>query len=105
MYDLTPDITDDNDGSNKDTVRYERFYPTSDPISYKKTLYNYRKFIFDGIKIDETVLAVMVDVYYVDDVNYDEDAYGTLLIYYYEEKAIEYKMTSADKKALEEFAK
>lgn len=105
MYDLTPEITDDNDGSNKDTVRYQRFHPTSDAISYKKTLYNYRKFIFDGIKIDETVLAVMVDVYYVEDINYDEDAYGTLLIYYYEEDVIDYKLTGADKKALEGFEK
>ena len=105
MYDLTPDNTEDNDGKDKSTVRYERFFATGDAISYQKTLYNYRKFIFDGIKVDDSVLAVMVDVYYVDDLNYDETPYATLLLYYYEDKAanIEYKLSGADKKALENY--
>ncbi len=103
MYDLTPDNDKDNDGKTKDAVRYERFYPTGDAISHKKTLYNYRKFIFDGIIVDESVLAVMIDIYYKGDVNYEEDPYATLLLYYYEDKEenIEYKLSSADKKALE----
>ena len=105
MYDLTPDNDEDNDGNDKSSVRYERFFATGDAISYQKTLYNYRKFIFDGIKIDDSVLAVMVDVYYVDDLNYDEAPYATLLLYYYEDKAenIEYKLSSDDKKALENY--
>lgn len=105
MYDLTPDNDKDNDGKTEGAVRYERFYPTGDQISYKKTLYNYRKFIFDDIKIDDSVLAVMVDIYYVGDLDYEETPYATLLLYYYEDKAenIEYKLTSADKKAIEKY--
>ena len=105
MYDLTPENTEDNDGKTPETVRYERFQPTGDVITHKKTLYNYRKYIFDGIKIDKDVLAVMVDIYYVDDVDYEEDAYGTLLLYYYEEENIDYKLSGADKKALENYGK
>lgn len=101
MYDLTPDNKDDNDGKTEDAVRYERFQPTGDTITYQKTLYNYRKFIFDGIDIDETVLAVMVDVYYIDDVDYEKDAYATLLLYYYEDENVPYKLSNADKKAIE----
>ena len=103
MYDLTPENDEDNDGKTEDAVRYERFYPSGDVISHKKTLYNYRKFIFDGIKIDDSVLAVMVDIYYKEDaeIDYEETPYATLLLYYYEEENIEYKLTNADKKALD----
>lgn len=107
MYDLTPDNLEDNDGSDKSAVRYERFQPTGDAIKHQKTLYNYRKFIFDGIKIDDSVLAVMVDVYYVGDLDYNEDPLATLLIYFYEDKNanIEYKLSSAEKNALKNYSK
>ena len=105
MYDLTPDVDTDNDGKNKDAVKYVRFQPTGEAITHQKTLYNYRKFIFDGIKVDDTVLAVMIDIYYVDDVNYEKDSYATLLLYFYENKNIEYDLSRADKNAIEGFGK
>ena len=81
-YDLTPENDEDNDGNDPESVRFERFYP-SDMIKAQKTVYNYRKFTFDGIVIDDSVLAVYVDVYYVGNIAYDEDAYGALLLYDY----------------------
>ena len=104
MYDLTPENKNDNDGTNKETVSYVRFKP-SEFKSAKKTLYNYRRFVFDGIDIDETVIAVYADFYYVGDVNYDEKPYGSLLIYHYEEENIDYKLTRKDIKALENWNK
>ena len=104
MYDLTPDDKTDNDGSNKETVEYKRFFP-SDCVSAQKTLYNYRRYTFDGIKIDDTVLAVYADFYYVGDVNYEKDPYGSLLVYYYEEECIDYKLTRRDIKAIEAYIK
>ena len=100
MYDLTPDNKDDNDGKTASAVRYERIMPTDDPISHKKTFYNYRKCIFDNVIIDESVIAVLLDIHYVGDVNYEKDAYGSLLLYHFEETNLEYKMTLADKNAL-----
>lgn len=100
MYDLTPDNDEDNDGTVESAVRYERIMPTGDAITHKKTLYNYRKFIFDGVVIDDSVIAVILDVHYVGDVDYDRDAYGSLCLYHYEEENIEYKLTRADKNAL-----
>lgn len=100
MYDLTPDNKDDNDGKTESAVRYERIMPTGDLISHKKTFYNYRKAIFDNVVIDDTVIAVILDIHYVEDVNYNEDAYGSLLLYHFEEENLEYKMTLADKNAL-----
>ena len=104
MYDLTPENKNDNDGTNKETVSYVRFKP-SEFKSAKKTLYNYRRFVFDGIDIDETVIAVYADFYYVGDINYDEKPYGSLLIYHYEEENIDYKLTRKDIKALEGWKK
>ena len=103
-YDLTPENDADNFGNDEDSVRFERFYP-ADTLSHQKTLYNYRKLTFDGIKIDESVLAVYLDVYYVGDVDYDETPYGTLLLYDYTEKNIEYKLTAKDIDAIENYGK
>ena len=105
MYDLTPDNDADNDGETEEAVRYERFTPTTTPIMNQKTLYNYRKYIFDNIVIDESVIAVYLDIYYMGDINYDEDTYGSLLLYHYTEENIEYKLTNADKKAIEGYGK
>ena len=100
MYDLTPENKDDNDGKTESAVRYERIMPTGEPISHQKTLYNYRKLIFDDIRIDDTVIAVILDVHYVGDVNYEKDAYGSLLLYHFEEENLDYKMSNDDKNAL-----
>ena len=100
MYDLTPENKEDNGGKTESAVRYERIMPTGDLISHKKTLYNYRKAIFDNVVIDDTVIAVILDIHYVGDINYEKDAYGSLLLYHFEEENLEYKMTLADKNAL-----
>ncbi len=104
MYDLTPDDTTDNDGKTPEAVRYERFF-ASDMIADKKTLYNYRKYVFDGIDLDEDVIAVYADFYYVGDINYEETPYGSLLIYYNGEKNIDYKLSRNDISAIESFKK
>ena len=102
MYDLTPENKDDNDGKTKDAVRFERFF-ASDMLSAKKTLYNYRKFVFDGIVIDDSVIAVYADFYYVGDLDYDKTPYGSLLIYHEDEENIDYKLTRNDKAAIEAY--
>ena len=102
MYDLTPENKADNDGKTKEAVSYKRFF-ASDTVSAKKTLYNYRKFVFDGIEIDDSVIAVYADFYYVGDLDYAKKPYGSLLIYHEDEKNIEYKLTRNDIKAIEDF--
>ena len=102
MYDLTPENKADNDGETKEAVSFERFF-ASDTVSAKKTLYNYRKFVFDGIEIDDSVIAVYADFYYVGDLDYAKKPYGSLLIYHEDEKNIEYKLTRNDIKAIEAF--
>ena len=103
-YDLTPDNDSDNFGNDEESVRFERFYST-DMLSHQKTLYNYRKLTFDDIKIDESVLAVYLDIYYVGDANYNEEPYGTLLLYDYTEENIEYKLSAKDINAIKNYGK
>ncbi len=99
-YDLTPDNTEDNAGNNPESVRFERIH-ASRSISDSKAIYNFRRFVFDGVKIDDSVLAVYVDVYYNQDINYDDEAYGTLIIYDYKTKKDYSSLSGKDIKTLE----
>ena len=101
-YDLTPSDTTDNDGNHTESVRFERFHAT-DSVADKKNLYNYRRFTFDGIDMnnpDAPVLAVYLDVYYKEDIRYDEDSYGTIPLYDYAAERTPYKLSKDDKKNL-----
>lgn len=93
-YDLTPDNLSDNDINDAASVRFERFQPSA-CIKDTKNLYNYEKLTFDGIDIfdhlDENgdpvmradVLAVYVDIYFNEDIDYQKNALGSLIIYVY----------------------
>lgn len=101
-YDLTPGDPTDNDGNDPESVKFIRYYPTSHTAA-QKNLYNYRKFIFDGVDMTVTenpVLAVYVDVYYKEDVDYGKDSYGTLIIYDYASERIPYTLSKGDREAL-----
>ena len=52
-------------------------------------------------KIDENVIAVYADFYYIGDFDPDEMPYGSLLVYHCDEKKYDYKFTADDIKALE----
>ncbi len=101
-YDLTPDISSDNDGNDPESVKFVRYFPTSQE-SDRKNLYNFRKFVFDGVDMtatDNPVLAVYVDIYYKEDVNYEEESYGTLIIYDYAAECEPYEMSKEEIEAL-----
>lgn len=112
-YDLTPDNASDNDVNDPESVRFERYQPTSCQKD-TKNLYNYERLTFDGLQIvqgyreDGTpimradVLAVYVDIYFNEDVNYDAQALGSLLIYVWgnERKVLTDTIGSKDQQAL-----
>ena len=108
--DLTPDDTSDNAGNDPESVAFTRIKPVS-VTTEQKNLYNYRRFVFDlgeaGLDLSELtgegglMLAAYADIYYVEDINYDEKAYGTLCVYDYLQKRREVKLTASDRRALE----
>ncbi len=91
MYDLTPENTEDNDGETPEAVR-KVTYRASESKSFQKNLYNYKKYVIDGIKITDDVIAVYVDVFYDKDVMSE----GTLCIYDYRYPRNDYKLTNKD---------
>lgn len=102
--DMTPDNTEDNNGNDATAVAQTRYYPTS-YTTYQNSLYNYVKYVFDDICVDESTLAVYLDVYYNEDIDYSKEPYGTLCLYDYKGQNIERKLTNEDRKILEGFSK
>ena len=115
-YDLTPENTADNDINDPASVRFERYQPTA-CVKDTKNLYNYERLTFDGIDIcagfDQEgnpimrpeVLAVYVDIYFNEDINYQNEPLGTLLIYLYgnERRVLVDTLDKKDIAALEAF--
>ena len=104
-YDLTPDVTADNLKSDPESVRLVRYHATSSETA-ETLIYNYRRLTFDGIDMTVTenpVLAVYMDVYYKEDVDYEKDAYGTLCIYDYITQTDYAELSRKDREALESY--
>ena len=107
--DLTPENTEDNAIISEEAARTFRC-PSRLVASEEKNLYNYRKFVFDldecGEDLKELLdsgllLAVYADVFYVEDMNLDEKAYGTLCLYDYVSETEEVKLSSKERKSIE----
>ncbi len=99
-YDLTPEDTSDNLRNDPEGVRLERYFPSTS-VKDQKNLYNYTKYVFDGIVVDDSVLAVYVDIYYKEGLNYSQEPYGTLCVYDYISRKLEYSLTKDDIEAIE----
>lgn len=113
---LTTDLTPDNEEDNyletpeeyPELISVKRYYP-SKVMTETKNIYNYRKYIFDGVKLDELTLGGFVDIYYCGKdaagiqvlPDYDNPPVGTLCIYYYKSQNRIRKLTAEDRRALE----
>ena len=100
IVDLTPKDSEDN--SDPNALSITRHTPTK-IITDTTALYTYHRIVFDNVIIDESdVSSIVLDIYYKDAVDYEENAYGALLIYDNEADWFAYKLTSEDQKALED---
>ncbi len=100
LTDLTPDDKTDND---KDECLKTTRIESTVAARAEKTLYTYSRLIFDGLPDIEGIVAIYVDIYYVEDVNYDNEAYGTLCIWHEDAKTKTYELTRKDIAAIKEF--
>lgn len=96
--DKTPDNADDN--TDPATLEKRRVAPTESKRA-TTTLYTYYLYVFENVSVAADTAGVFVDVYYLDDVNYDEEAYGTLCLYSPDDEWLEHSFTRSDKDALE----
>ncbi|MBQ4112160.1 MAG: hypothetical protein IJD38_05115 [Clostridia bacterium] len=103
-YDLTPADLSDNAGNNPESVKFVRYHATSSEPA-QSLMYNYRRLTFDGLDMtvtDNPVLAVYVDVYYVEDLDYEKEPYGTICIYDYLAENTYYTLSKSEIAALTE---
>ena len=103
-YDLTPADLTDNAGNDPESVKFVRYHATSSEAA-QSLMYNYRRMTFDGLDMtvtDTPVLAVYVDVYYLEDLDYEAEPYGTICIYDYMAENTYGKLTNSEIAALEE---
>jgi hypothetical protein len=103
-YDLTPADLTDNAGNDPASVKFVRYHASSSEAA-RSLMYNYRRLTFDGLDMtvtDTPVLAVYVDVYYLGDLNYEAEPYGTICIYDYLAQNTYGKLTNSEIAALEE---
>ncbi len=109
--DKTPENKEDNLSNSPESVELVRITASDICAREHKGRHSYRKLIFDGIELNESLLAVYADFYYVGDIAYqnedfdvyEDKAYGTLCLYAYTEESINKlsPLSEADKKALE----
>ena len=106
--DLTPD--DKNDNENPSAIETTRYFATGEPVRAETSLYTYFRYTFDGVEIDDqTVGMLFADICYLGDLVpdesggsiYPEKAYGTLCLWDNESENLPYRLTKADRKAIE----
>ncbi len=109
--DLTPENAEDNLGNAEGSVAFTRVHPVS-VEGDTKNLYNYRRLIFDleeaglslaGLLESGELLAVYADIYYCEDVDYEQTAYGTLCLYDFVSDIDPAKLKGKDIKALDAY--
>lgn len=101
--DLTPaDKTDNADPSAVSTLRIAA---EPDVVREETALYTYFRYTFNGVWFADDTAAIFVDVYWLGDLDYSADPYGTLRIWDWESENIPVKLTSSERKSLEGFEK
>ena len=104
--DTTSDVSKEN--SELQAIRIK---PTAGAVRENTTLYNFYRFTFDlengaeplslkELLADKQLVAVHVEVYYNQDIDYNENPYGALCIYDYRHKNKEVELTDTEKEAL-----
>ena len=109
--DLTPENKDDTYDSDNEDIKTVTVHATAKE-SGKSTLYNFYRYVFEFDKADEPVdiakliedgslIYVQTHIYYKDDIDYNEPAYGAIRIYDARVEKEQVKLTKADKKIFE----
>ena len=108
--DLTPNNPDDNYETNSQSVKALRVH-SSQKTSGSSTLYNFYRYVFDFDEADiniaslmesKKIIAVHAQVYYVDDLDYNKEAYGAICLYDSRLTDRPVELSKTDKKILKE---
>lgn len=96
---LSADVIGEGADETVEAPRKEvRYYPSA-CLPDEKTVYNYRRFIFDEVDLSDAS-ACYLEFYYNGAVDYDAEPYSEILVWYRGDDRA-YELTKADHKALE----
>lgn len=99
---LTADVIGEDAAEPEDAPRKEvRYYPSA-ALPDQKTVYNYRRLIFDEVDLSDASLCYL-EFYYNGAIDYDAEPYSELLVWVRGDDRA-YELTKADRKALEDGA-
>jgi hypothetical protein len=114
VIDVTLAVWIDPDPTNDTTTDRElvRIQPTGEETTGQTSMYNYRRYVFDGVDMEElfdseastNVINMTVDIYYQGSVNYDRAPYSTIVIYEPRYENLPYDLTGRDKRALKAYS-
>ena len=96
--DPTPDNHDDDYQS--DLLETKRILPSGEPLREETTLYTFYRYVFDGVTVEDVTNSIYLDVYYVEEIHYDQRPYSSLLLYAWDEEWKAYTPSAADRKAI-----
>lgn len=106
LYDVTLVVTQDktpgdpNDNTQIENLEEIRIHPTL-VRSESTGLYQFYRLVFDDVPILENVtVGVFVDVYYVGDIDYEQEPYGALCIYDNGSENLAYRFKKVELNAL-----
>ena len=100
IEDATPE--DPTDNEEEDAWIVHTLTPTGEPRAAQKDVYNFRRYVFDGVSVGENIIGVMVDFYYIGATD-AESPLGSLYVYYEPASSENVKLTKNDVAALENF--
>jgi hypothetical protein len=106
VIDVTLAVWVDPDPTNDTTTDRElvRIQPTGEETTDQTAMYNYRRYVFDGVDLENPdIINMTVDIYYKGSVNYDRAAYSTIIVYEPRYENLPYNLTGRDKRALRDF--
>lgn len=108
VLDKTPENKDDNLTGEGDSTEEVRVFPKTCDVA-EAHMYNYRRLVFDfgeydleNMLEDGTLIAVFADFYYINDIDYEKEAYGTLCLYDYITETYSYEPTKTEVARIEE---
>lgn len=100
ISDATPEDPSDDDEPTAQTS--EILLPTGEPVSAQQDVYNFRRYVFDGVTMGKDTIGLCVEFFYVGQAE-DEEPLAQLYVWYQGAQPQTVKLTKNDITALNEF--
>ncbi len=100
ITDATPDDLSDQDEADAQLTQI--ILPSAEPTGTQRDVYHYRRYVFDAVPVDQTLIGLRVEFYYAGDEQADEPL-AELYVWYQGAESKSVKLSKKDIAALEDF--